>query len=123
VSDKPVAARLQVKAGRRLAVVGAPATVDRAIGVRTARSDVSEADVVVLFAPDRARLDAALRAALRTMPAAAILWIAYPKLTSKLARDPSRDVLHALATDYGLETVSQIAIDGDWSALRLKRMR
>lgn len=123
MSDQPVAERLQVKSGRRVAVVGAPAAVDRAIGVRTARGDPKDADVVVLFAPDRARLDSQLRPLLRKLPAAAILWVAYPKLTSKLARDLSRDVIHALAPDYGLDTVSQIAIDDDWSALRLKCVR
>jgi hypothetical protein len=51
-----------------------------------------------------------------------ILWLAYPKLTSGLAADLSRDIIHELAPEYGLDTVSQIAIDGDWSALRLKRV-
>jgi len=31
-------------------------------------------------------------------------------------------VIHKLAPEYGLDTVSQIAIDDDWSALRLKRV-
>lgn len=34
----------------------------------------------------------------------------------------SGDIIHALGPKYGLETVSQIAIDEDWSALRLKRV-
>ena len=58
----------------------------------------------------------------RQKPPAAILWLAYPKLTSSLAADLSRDVIHKLAPGYGLDTVSQIAIDDDWSALRLKRV-
>jgi hypothetical protein len=48
--------------------------------------------------------------------------VAYPKLTSRLAADLSRDVIHAAAPGFGLDTVSQIAIDADWSALRLKRV-
>jgi hypothetical protein len=55
--------------------------------------------------------------------ASAILWIAYPKLTSDLAQDLSRDIIHDLAPSFGLDTVSQIAIDDDWSALRLKRIQ
>jgi hypothetical protein len=31
-------------------------------------------------------------------------------------------VIHGLAPMHGLDTVSQIAIDDDWSALRLKRV-
>ena len=51
------------------------------------------------------------------------MWIAYPKLTSKLASDLSRNLVHALAAESGLDTVSQVAIDDDWSAMRVKRIR
>jgi hypothetical protein len=120
MSDKPVAERLQVKNGRRLAIIGAPPPVDRRIGAPRAKP--GEADVVLLFARDAAGLKKQIAELLRA-PAAAILWLAYPKLTSKLARDLSREVVRETAAERGLDTVSQIAIDEDWSAMRLKRMR
>jgi hypothetical protein len=123
MSDKPAAERLQVKGDRRLAVVGASSDLESTIGASEVRSDVAEADVVILFAPDRARLDALLPAVLTRASRAAILWVAYPKLTSRFAADLSRDAVRALAPEHGLDTVSQIAIDDDWSALRLKRVR
>jgi len=122
MSDKPVAERLQVKGNRRLAVIGASATLEKTVGAQKARAEVSSADVVLLFAPDRARLDAALPGLLEKMAQTAILWVAYPKLSSSLAADLSRNIIHALAPGHGLDTVSQIAIDADWSALRLKRV-
>ena len=122
MSDKPVAERLQVKNNRRLAVIGASATLEKTVGAGTARAAVSNAEVVLLFAPDRARLDAELPDLLEKMAETAILWVAYPKLSSRLATDLSRDVIHALAPRHGLDTVSQIAVDADWSALRLKRV-
>lgn len=121
MSDKSVAERLQLKGGRRLAVVGASKRLDSAVGARPLRCGVAEADVVLLVAADRAGLDGRLPAVLAKAPPAAILWVAYPKLTSPLAADLSRDTIRALAPKYGLDTVSQIAIDEDWSALRLKR--
>jgi hypothetical protein len=48
--------------------------------------------------------------------------IAYPKLSSKLAGDLNRNVIAAAAPTHGLDTVSQIAIDDVWSALRVKRV-
>ena len=122
MSEKPVAERLQVKKGRRIAVLGAPPGVDRAIGVRDARTEAVNADVALLFVRDRAHLDADLSGLLAKLQATAILWLAYPKLTSKLAGDLSRDRIHEIAPSFGLDTVSQIAIDEDWSALRLKRI-
>jgi Protein of unknown function (DUF3052) len=123
VSDKPVAERLQVKGERRLAVIGASAALEKTVGAAKARVDLAKADVVLLFAADRAGLEAKLPDALKTMHETAILWVGYPKLSSGLAADLSRDIIHALAPKYGLDTVSQIAIDDDWSALRLKRVK
>ncbi|MBV8697094.1 hypothetical protein [Bradyrhizobium sp.] len=122
MSDKPVAERLQVKGDRRLAVMGASAALEKTVGAHKARGEVPNADVVLLFAPDRARLDAELPGLLEKMARTAILWVAYPKLSSSLAVDLSRDIIHALAPGHGLDTVGQIAIDADWSALRLKRV-
>lgn len=52
----------------------------------------------------------------------AILWFAYPKGTSKkyqcdFNRDNGWDALNAL----GFDTVRAVAIDEDWSALRMRR--
>jgi hypothetical protein len=123
MSEKPVAERLQIKGERRLAVIGAPGALDDKIGVDDRRCSTAEADVVLLFAADRARLETVLPNTLETASKDAIIWIGYPKLTSKLARDLSRDLIRALAAKSGLDTVSQIAIDDDWSALRVKRLR
>jgi hypothetical protein len=122
MSDKPVAERLQVKGARRLALLEAPPVVDKAIGAAKARSPVKAAAVVLLFVRSQAECRKKLPATLKLLSPAAIFWLAYPKLTSPLAGDLSRNVIHELAPDYGLDTVSQIAIDDDWSALRLKRV-
>lgn len=123
MSNKPISERLQVKINRRLAVLGAEAKLDRAVGALDARAELPEADVLVLFAPNRSTLGAKLPSILAKASASAILWIAYPKLTSHLAQDLSRDIIRDLAAGFGLDTVSQIAVDEDWSALRLKRIR
>jgi hypothetical protein len=122
MSDKPVAERLQVKRGRRLAVVGATGAMNDVVGAKDARTDAADADVVLLFAKDRANLETKLPALLSQLRADAILWIAYPKLSSKLAGDLNRNVIGAAAPAYGLDTVSQIAIDDVWSALRVRRV-
>lgn len=123
MSDKPVAERLQVKGKRRLAVIDAPTGVDSQIGVIKQRCNVSKADVVLLFAANCAHLESSLPKMLKKMAKESIIWIAYPKLSSQLAGDISREVIRALVARLGLDTVSQIAIDDDWSAMRVKRSR
>ena len=119
MSDKPLAERLQVKKGRRLHLENAP------LGFSVAGATdalLQNAEVTVLFVRDRADYEARrLKFRDETRPDA-ILWLAYPKLTSALAGDLNRNLLHDLVQDAGLDTVAQIAIDADWSALRLKRL-
>jgi len=74
------------------------------------------------FAADLAAL--ALRAPelVAATTADAVLWIAYPKQTSKNFRsDLNRDVCWKFLAPLGLEPNRQIAIDDDWSAMRYKK--
>jgi hypothetical protein len=105
--------KLQVKGERRLAVLHPPAGFDTGPTVPP-----QQADVALLFTPTRAALTAAL--ARLTMKPGAILWVAYPKLTSRLAGDMHRDIISGLVPEYGFEVVAAVAVDADWSALRLK---
>ena len=50
------------------------------------------------------------------------LWIAYLKQSASKATDINRDTINASAQQHGITAVAIISIDGDWSALRLKRI-
>jgi hypothetical protein len=53
----------------------------------------------------------------------ALLWFAYPKGTSKNYQcDFNRDTGWSVIRDAGFDTVRQVAIDDDWSALRFRRV-
>ena len=53
----------------------------------------------------------------------AVLWVAYPKGTSKKYKsDYNRDTGHALMEKHGLNGVSLVSLDGDWSAMRFKKL-
>ncbi|HYE84499.1 MAG TPA: DUF3052 domain-containing protein [Clostridia bacterium] len=51
-----------------------------------------------------------------------LLWICYPKKSSKKYKtsDCDRDTTGSLLGDYNYEPVRQIAMDDDWSALRFR---
>lgn len=111
-----LAEKLQVKKERRLASSDSPLTIE------APAAPLGEAEVVVQFVKNRADYDAKIPALLKKIRPDAILWIAYPKLTSRLAGDLSRDVIHRESPALGIDCVSQIAIDEDWSAMRMKRI-
>lgn len=52
-----------------------------------------------------------------------VLWVAYPKQSSKIKTDINRDILWQTAEPYGITAVSAISIDDTWSALRLRPIK
>jgi hypothetical protein len=50
----------------------------------------------------------------------ALVWISYPKKTSKTHSDLNRDLIRELMTGVEWEAVSIVAIDEVWSALRFR---
>ncbi len=121
MSDKPLSERLQVRKGRTLAIVNAPAGLAEDTGLE-ATAGASDADVVLSFVTNRAGLEHYLSGIGGATRADSILWVAYPKLTSPLAADVNRNLVHELSPAHGLDTVAQVAVDADWSAMRLKRL-
>jgi hypothetical protein len=115
-----LADKLQLKGDRTLAALNGPLAISDALAGERGRVPAEQADIVVLFVADRAELDLLLPDAVRALKPGAILWLAYPKLTSSLAGDLNRDLIHQVCLRMGLKTVTQIALDSDWSAMRLK---
>ena len=77
-------------------------------------------DVVQLFVTGERDLHLQLETARPVLGPAAILWVTYPKLTSKAAGALNRDVLYGLMQEQGFQAVAQIAVDETWSAMRFK---
>ena len=50
----------------------------------------------------------------------ALVWISYPKKTSKTDSDLNRDIIREQMSGAGWEAVSIVAIDEVWSALRVR---
>jgi hypothetical protein len=50
----------------------------------------------------------------------ALVWISYPKKTSRTDTDLSRDVIREAMSDSGWRAVSIVAINEVWSALRFR---
>lgn len=79
-------------------------------------------DVILMFALNRKELEQYLPAAKERLGDKGSLWIAYLKQTASKATDINRDSINAYAKENGITGVAMISIDGDWSALRLKRI-
>jgi hypothetical protein len=76
-------------------------------------------DFIQLFATRRDELLAQAPTVRQALKQNGLLWVSYPK-GKALPTDLNRDIVRATLQGVGLETVSQVAIDDVWSALRAK---
>jgi hypothetical protein len=83
---------------------------------------IKELTFALVFVVKQTELNQLSAALITKATGDAVVWFAYPKGTSKrytcdFNRDTGWDVLRA----SGFDTVRQVAIDEDWSALRFRR--
>lgn len=126
MSDKPILEKLQLKPGRKMLIVNAPAGyLENASAMPPGAellTDPQDAFIIRVFVRTRAELEAALTRYAPLVQAGGMLWVTYPKLTSALKGDIHRDTINAYAQHNGWTGISIISIDNDWTALRLKRI-
>ena len=78
-------------------------------------------DFLLIFCINQAALEKALSEVGDILQEDTLLWMAYPKKSSKAYKsDLTRDVGWGPLGQRGYEPVRQIALDEDWSALRFK---
>lgn len=120
--------KLNLKAQREILVVNAPASFEPALaaleGIIVVRDPklVKKITFALAFATRQSEVDALSKELARKAEGDALLWFAYPKGTSRkykceFNRDSEWDILRRA----GFDTVRQVAIDEDWSALRFRR--
>jgi len=125
MSDKPLSQRLQIKPGRSFCLINEPDGFLDAIkplpeGSRFVPTG-EKADVVQVFVSGMEDFKSRLPAAIDALIPGGILWVTYPKLTSKLAADINRDTIWKYIITLGWKAVGLIAVDETWSALRMKK--
>jgi DUF3052 family protein len=122
-SGTPLAKKLGIKDGHRVAVLGAPegfAIPDLPDGIELNPADRGEPlDVTLSFHTERAELEADLPDLMQALVVDGSLWIAWPKKASKLPTDITEDVVREVALPTGLVDNKVCAVDDTWSGLRL----
>ena len=120
--------KMNLKDQREIVVVNAPASFESelatlgSVAVVRDPGKVKKIGFAIAFAITQTELDRASKVLSAKAEGDAILWIAYPKGTSKRYKcEFNRDSGWAVLTDAGFESVRMVAIDDDWSALRFRR--
>ena len=115
--------KLQIKPGHRLLVLNPPPGLGKLLasglkGITLARS--GRIDAVLAFAHTLAEARKLTRKAIRLAGDDGLLWIAYPKGSSKMKTDVNRDRLWEALRGTGWRPVRIVALDETWSAMRFR---
>jgi hypothetical protein len=121
--------KLNLKSQREIVVFNAPASFEPELAaladVKILRNPKKLAAVqfALAFATQQSELDRLSRILAANSEGDVLLWFAYPKGTSKrYTCEFNRDSGWHTIREAGFESVRQVAIDDDWSALRFRRV-
>jgi hypothetical protein len=125
MSETSLVKKLGIRSGQRVLILNAPDGYVELLGelpngVELSETRMGRFDFVHLFVKDSTELDAYRPAAMDALEYDGLLWISYPKRSSKVKTDLTRDVLWELMKGTGLRPVTQVSLDAVWSAMRFR---
>ena len=114
MAQSDLSRRLLVEPGHRVLILNAPD------GYPLSSTGDGSADVVQLFARDRAQLERDAATALEALKPGGILWASYPSPTAGRQSDLSRNHGWGVLNSAGLTATTNLSVDPDWDALRFQ---
>ena len=123
-SGTPLARKLNLKDGMRVWWDGIPPSVRDEIAVEGFVFELLDAarapiDAAHIFVTERADLKTKLRHLLPLLAPPGMIWVSWPKKTSKVPTDITEDVIRDVCLPMGLVDVKVCAVDDVWSGLKL----
>ncbi|MFF2887103.1 YdeI family protein [Paenibacillus sp. NPDC057967] len=121
--------KLRLEPDKRAVILHPPDDYDivRELGLPASSSRSTEDELgegayefVLLFVTSLAELEKRAPVAIRAAETDALLWICYPKGTSRIKTDINRDTGWTLMKTFGTEGVAMISMDETWSAMRYR---
>ncbi|MBB3914061.1 DUF3052 domain-containing protein [Rhizobium fabae] len=125
-SGVPLTRKLGLARGQVAALLGIPKTIEDINGFDGFASVVHALpetpqrvfDYVHLFTTERAALEAAAPALFRALRPGGMVWISWPKKSSRMPTNITEDVLREILLPTGLVDVKVCAVDEVWSGLK-----
>lgn len=125
MADTPLAKRLRIKPGHRVLILNAPDSYTEALDplpdeVELSVSPDGAFDCVHLFVKDKAELDRLAPTALESVKRDGLFWVSWPKRSSKVKTDITRDTGWETISGAGWAGIATVSVDETWSAIRFR---
>ena len=127
MSSPSLTEKLQLKDEKNILIQGLPSSIEKQFVKLAFAKNLTpllktrKIDFALVFAVSQKQLKDILADVVPSLQPDAKLWVAYPKLTSKIASDLSREANWDFVALKGYEGVRMIALDNVWTAVRFKK--
>ena len=120
--ESPLAKKMKLKSGLKAAVINAPENYVDQLKHDTALSPTlnGKFDWIQVFVMSKEELDTVAPKAARALRPESILWISFPKGTSKIQTDLTRDKGWEILQGLDLRWITLISVNETWSAFALR---
>ncbi len=116
--------KLEITDEKNVLIQGLPSSIEKQfIKIKFSKSVTPllrnrKIDFALVFAVNKKQLTSILNDVVPALAKDAIFWISYPKLTSKIASDLTRDTSWQCIDQFGMEAKHQVDLDNVWAAMR-----
>jgi hypothetical protein len=91
--------------------------------IKLVRRIAVDTDIVHIFETKKSRMVTHLNEASRKLRLDGVIWVSWPKKTSKVPSDIDENIIREMALSLDLVDVKVCAVDDTWSALKLVSRR
>jgi len=122
MAESPLAKKMRLKSNLKAAVINAPENYVDALKHNTALSPTlnGKFDWIQIFVRTKAELDVLAPKAAKALKPESMLWISFPKGTSKIQTDLTRDKGWEILRDLDLKWITLISVNEIWSAFAMR---
>ena len=123
--ESPLAKKLKLKSGLKAAVIKAPENYVDTLKHDTALSPTLNGKFhwIQIFVQNKAQLDELAPKAAKALRPESVLWISFPKGTSKIQTDLTRDKGWESLQALDLKWITLVSVNETWSAFALRPYR
>jgi hypothetical protein len=119
--------KLQLKNEKNLLIQGLPSSIEKQFCKLSFAKNLTpllknrKIDFALVFAVSENQLNSILHDIMPALKTDSKLWIAFPKLTSKIVTDLNRESSWNKLATAGYESTEQVALDHVWNASQFKK--
>jgi hypothetical protein len=125
--SQTISEKLQLKNEKTILIQGLPSSIEKQFAKLSFAKNLTpllrsrKIDFALVFAVSEHQLNNILCDIMPALKEETKLWVAYPKLTSKIATDLNRESSWHKLLNAGYESSEQVALDHVWHAVNFKK--